>query len=132
MHLCKSLFFNKVAGLRPETLLKKRLCHRCFPVNFVKFLKTPSSIEHLRWLVLTVYVTDGKSQKPGSDSFTITFVTLGLIWFSRCYWSPMYLWYRILKALLITSWTALFLQLILFSTKWWVWTVWFLIKTLVK
>ena len=26
-HLCQSLFFNKVAGLR----------HRCFPVNFVKF-----------------------------------------------------------------------------------------------
>ena len=29
-HLCQSLFFNKVAGLR----------HRCFPVNFVKFLTT--------------------------------------------------------------------------------------------
>ena len=26
---------------RPATLLKKRLCHRCFPVNFVKFLRTP-------------------------------------------------------------------------------------------
>ena len=26
-HLCQGLFFNKVAGLRPETLLKKRLCH---------------------------------------------------------------------------------------------------------
>ena len=36
--LCKSLFFNKVAGLSPATLLKKRLLHRCFPVNFVKFL----------------------------------------------------------------------------------------------
>ena len=36
-HLCQSLFFNKVAGLRPATLLKKRLWHRCFPVNFVKF-----------------------------------------------------------------------------------------------
>ena len=33
-HLCQSLFFNKVPGLRPATLLKKRLCHRCFPVNF--------------------------------------------------------------------------------------------------
>ena len=27
-HLCQSLFFNKVAGLRPATLLKKRLWHR--------------------------------------------------------------------------------------------------------
>ena len=40
-HLCQSLFFNKVAGLRRATLLKKRLWHRCFPVNFVKFLRTP-------------------------------------------------------------------------------------------
>ena len=34
--------FNKVAGLRPATLLKKSLWHRCFPVNFEQFLKTPS------------------------------------------------------------------------------------------
>ena len=37
---CASLFFNKVAGLWP------------FPVNFVKFLRTPFSIEHLWWLLL--------------------------------------------------------------------------------
>ena len=40
-HLCWSLFFNKVANLRPATLLKKRLQHRCFPVNIGKFLGTP-------------------------------------------------------------------------------------------
>ena len=28
-------------GLRPATLLKKRLLHRCFPVNFAKFSRTP-------------------------------------------------------------------------------------------
>ena len=39
--LCQSLFFNKDAGLRPATLLKKRLWYRCIPVNFVKFLRTP-------------------------------------------------------------------------------------------
>ena len=26
-HLCQSLFFNKVAGLRPAASLKKGLCH---------------------------------------------------------------------------------------------------------
>ena len=26
---------------RPATLLKKRLWHRCFPVNFAKFLRIP-------------------------------------------------------------------------------------------
>ena len=47
-HLCQSLFFNKVAGLRPATSLKKRLWHRCFPLSFAKFLRTPFLIEHLR------------------------------------------------------------------------------------
>ena len=28
-------------GLRLETLLKKRLCHKCFPMNFAKLLVTP-------------------------------------------------------------------------------------------
>ena len=27
--------------MSPETLLKKKLKHRCFPVNFAKFLRTP-------------------------------------------------------------------------------------------
>ena len=40
-HLCQRLFFNKVVGLRLATLLKKSLWHRCFSVNFAKFLRTP-------------------------------------------------------------------------------------------
>ena len=40
--------------MRPATLLKKRLWHRCFPVNFAKFIKTRFHTEHLRWLLLTV------------------------------------------------------------------------------
>ena len=32
-HLWQSLFFNKAVGLRPATLLKKRLRYRCFPVS---------------------------------------------------------------------------------------------------
>ena len=36
-----SLFFNEVAGLRPATLLKKRLWRSCFPVSFAEFLTTP-------------------------------------------------------------------------------------------
>ena len=39
--LCQSLIFNKVAGLRPANLVKKRIQHRCSPVNFAKFLRTP-------------------------------------------------------------------------------------------
>ena len=44
--------FNKVVGLRPATLLKKRPWHRWFPVNFVRFLRTSFLTEHLRWLLL--------------------------------------------------------------------------------
>ena len=50
--LCQSLIFNKVAGLGPGTLSKKRLWHWCFPVNFAKFLRAPFLTEHLRWLLL--------------------------------------------------------------------------------
>ena len=50
-HLCQSLFFNKVAGLRPATLIKKSLWHKRFSVNFVKFLRTPFLTEHIWWLL---------------------------------------------------------------------------------
>ena len=39
-HLYQSLFFNKVAGLGPATVLKKRLWHKCFPENFAIFIRT--------------------------------------------------------------------------------------------
>ena len=50
-HLCQSLFFNKVAGLRSE---KKSLSHSCFPVNFAKCLRTAFLIENLRWPLLYI------------------------------------------------------------------------------
>ena len=53
-HPCQSLFFNKVSGFRPATLLKKRPWHRCFTVNFVEFLRTPFFIERLWWLLLSL------------------------------------------------------------------------------
>ena len=40
-HQSQNLFFNKVTGVMPKALLKKRLWHRCFPVNFSKFLRAP-------------------------------------------------------------------------------------------
>ena len=41
--------------LQPSGL---KLWNRCFPVNFVKFLRTPFFIEHLRWLLLHVVFKD--------------------------------------------------------------------------
>ena len=40
-HLCQVFFYKKDAGPEPATLLKMRLWHRCFPINFAKFLRTP-------------------------------------------------------------------------------------------
>ena len=39
--------------LLPATSLKKRLWHRCFPMNFVKFPRTPFFIEHF-WCLLLI------------------------------------------------------------------------------
>ena len=50
-HVCP---FDKVEGLRPANLLKKRLWHRCFPVNFAKFLRTPFFTELLLRLLLSI------------------------------------------------------------------------------
>ena len=52
-YLCLSIFYNKVAGLRASTLLKKRL-QDYFLWIFAKFLRTPIVVEHLWWLLLMV------------------------------------------------------------------------------
>ena len=57
----KSLF-NKVSGLQPAALSKKRLHHRCFPV---KLLRTRFFIEHLR---TTAFGTAQDFTKNGPSS----------------------------------------------------------------
>ena len=54
-HLRQSLFFKKIACLRPAILLKKRLWHRCFPVKFAKFLRTSILKKITEQLLLTSY-----------------------------------------------------------------------------
>ena len=46
-HPCQSLFFNKVGGLRPATLLKKTLWQKCFSTNFAKSFKNTFLRKHL-------------------------------------------------------------------------------------
>ena len=41
-NLCQSLFLEKIPGLRPVTLLKKRPWKRCFPAK------------HFRWRLLLI------------------------------------------------------------------------------
>ena len=47
--------FNRFLGLRPAILLKKRLQHRCFHVNFVKFLGAPF-LQNISVICLTVSI----------------------------------------------------------------------------
>ena len=48
------LYQKRNSGTRPATLLKKRLWHWCFPVNFAKFLRTPFLTKYLWWLLLII------------------------------------------------------------------------------
>ena len=43
----------KVSGLKPAILLKKRLWHKCFPVNFEKFLRAPF-LQNTSWRLLLI------------------------------------------------------------------------------
>ena len=51
---CARVSFSIKLKAVPATLLKKRLWHRWFPVNFAKFLRTPFLTEHLWWLLLNI------------------------------------------------------------------------------
>ena len=72
------------AGLRPATLFKKRLWHRCIPVDFAKFLRTSFFIEHLRATAsaavsdLSIFETHGISLIRYSQSY-INFIIF-------CFW----------------------------------------------
>ena len=49
---CKKRFSYKFCNTCARDSFSIRLWHRCFPVNFAKFLRTPLLTEHPRWLLL--------------------------------------------------------------------------------
>ena len=51
-HQHQSLFFNKVADLRPGTSLKKETLAQLFSCEFYEISKITFFTEHLRWLLL--------------------------------------------------------------------------------
>ena len=56
---CKKVFIETPQNSQENTcarvsFLKKRLGHRCFPVNIAKFVRTPFFKEHLWWLLLQI------------------------------------------------------------------------------
>ena len=70
--------FNKVACLISTTLLRKRLWHRCFPVNFMKFLETSISENAFGRLLLAchkcfnnVFWLSYATKRMNSESFKL-------------------------------------------------------------
>ena len=53
-------------GLKAATLLKKRLWHRFFPVNFVKFLRTTFSIAQI-WATAFALSFVNPTKKPKKE-----------------------------------------------------------------
>ena len=69
-HLCQTFF---------TTFLKKRLWRRCFPVNLMKFSRTPSFIEHVRWLLLE-FTNIFETLQLGLTFFIVTFFSFYRNW----------------------------------------------------
>ena len=61
-------YINKVTGLRPAVLLKKKLLQRFFPVNLAKFLKNTFFTEQLRTTASSNNILEGILNVRGSCS----------------------------------------------------------------
>ena len=100
-HLCQSLVFNDVVGLgvslkresRPETLLKKRLWHRFFPVNFPKFLRAPPN--DCIWLFhFPIWKSQSHSLFPNKSLFSFRLSATEKYLLNCFYWfrfQPLYI-----------------------------------------
>ena len=87
-NLCRSLFFNKIQGLRSATLWKRRIRHRCFPVTFPIFLT-------LNWLGYWGSIW----------SYHVAFRKIYLL---KRGWNPGFLWLLILSE--VTSFLKTYLK----------------------
>ena len=56
---------------RPTTLLKRRLWHRCFPVDFAKFLRTPFLQNNSTRMLLHLLFLINDSKNSSSQSLTV-------------------------------------------------------------
>ena len=78
-HLYQSLFFNKVAGLRPATLLKKRLWHRFFSCEFCKISRNTFSYRTPPVLASRLLNPQKSNNLYYHTNFTIQTVNLTII-----------------------------------------------------
>ena len=68
--------------MQVSTLLKKRPWHRCFPVNFGKFLRTPALTQHCSYRTvpapedLSKRLSLNKESLPPPDHHVLTYLAL--------------------------------------------------------
>ena len=55
-HPCWSLLLNKVAGWRTSNLLKKKLQHRCFLLNFCEIFENTHFLERLHRFITVLFI----------------------------------------------------------------------------
>ena len=79
---------------QPCSFIKNRLQHRCFPVKFLKFLRTSFFTEHLLWLLwlvemlrlhINVLLMFGLGQKLYQDILVGVYVNVTLFSREQCY-----------------------------------------------
>ena len=58
------MFLKNLQNSQKNTVLKKKLWHKCFLVNFAELLRIPFFIEHPRWLVQSPNVLKSARKKP--------------------------------------------------------------------
>ena len=63
--------------LQAATLLKEKLWHRCLPVNFLKFLRTPFLTEHLWWLLQVILM---QLRKATGNALELNTLMLSKTW----------------------------------------------------
>ena len=74
-YLCWSLYFDKVTGLRPETLLKKTLQYRCFLGSFVKLRKPALQNTSQRLLLFVIHLLTVSFCKQMKHSVLLFFIS---------------------------------------------------------
>ena len=109
-HLCQSFFFNKVASLRPATLLKKRLQHKCFPVNLVKFLRI-------------IFLRSTPETASSSPFRTATFISLRAFKYHICSLNLIHV-----VALLLLMMTFIYLWVLAFDRMFGAFEYWFFVR----
>ena len=77
-NICARASFLIMLQASALQLYLKRLWHRCFLVNFVKFLRTPFHTKHLWWLLLDLHGKLTLSTYPPRSSLFINLMLISL------------------------------------------------------